>query len=217
MDVSFVAQQLARHIPFPSNDLVIWNMAVLTDAEWVMQSTKPPVEVNAFVQSFCPQKGRLLLIESLLPEIRLIAIFLAAQRIGAARKMPVVKQWTDAADWLAARILFLELSHVILTEETLPLLNQANRRLARLSTIIDMPVPLAEPLLRMRRVVIDGEKRQHMLPCVSRLTIAVDQYDIASVLKATSMLRKICRERHAGWLSHFERGTFRVNKPGKSI
>lgn len=90
--------------------------------------------------------GTLLLAESRLPGIRTVAMLLAAARRRADDGC-APGRFSDAADWLAARILLLGLSHVAVNADTLPQLDEANRRVAELSQRLGLPSRLATPVL----------------------------------------------------------------------
>ena len=93
-----------------------------------------------------PVPGTLLLAESRLPGIRTVAMLLAAARHRAnGGRAPA--RFSDAADWLAARILLLGLSHVAVTADTLPQLDEANRRVVELSHRLGLPSHPAAPVL----------------------------------------------------------------------
>ncbi|MBA8734503.1 hypothetical protein [Chromobacterium violaceum] len=69
------------------------------------------------------------LLESLLPEIRLLAMLLAARRAGCR---PTPPRLSDEADWLAARIYLLRLERVEMAKLENDILEQANARLREL-------------------------------------------------------------------------------------
>jgi hypothetical protein len=69
------------------------------------------------------------LLESMLPEIRLLAMLLAARR---PRARPTPPRLSDEADWLAARIYLLRLEKVEMAEAENDVLARANDRLREL-------------------------------------------------------------------------------------
>ncbi|MGL6072303.1 hypothetical protein [Craterilacuibacter sp.] len=119
---------------------VLWPVYLLADAEAL--SCGKPVSLAPLALLEAGDAG---LIESLIPEIRQLAILLAARRYCEAQ--PAVPRLSDSADWLAARILLLGLTHIALPESALPLLASANRRLAALAGGLGLAAPKAEALL----------------------------------------------------------------------
>ena len=80
--------------------------------------------------------------ESLLPEVRQLAILLAARRQVPCARTP--DRLTDAADWLAARIVLFELASLALPAAELPLLAEANARIRALGQALGLSLPTAQ-------------------------------------------------------------------------
>ena len=68
----------------------------------------------------------MLLSEALLPQIRLVAMMIAAMRVDFSHTVP--DQITEEADWFAARMLVLGVNHFHLDVSLLPMLALANHR-----------------------------------------------------------------------------------------
>ncbi len=119
---------------------VLWPVYLLTDAEAMVAGE--PVSLAPLSALEAGDAG---LIESLLPEIRQLAMVLASRRYQETS--PAAARLSDAADWLAARILLLGLSHIALPESGLGQLAIANQRLAALAQELGLAAPRAEALL----------------------------------------------------------------------
>ncbi|KZE29706.1 hypothetical protein [Crenobacter luteus] len=83
-------------------------------------------------------------LEALLP-IRPFAMLLAARRADWNERSPA--RFADAADWLAATIVALQLAEVDVALDELPLLDVANDRLAALAGELGVAVAPAQPRL----------------------------------------------------------------------
>ena len=68
----------------------------------------------------------MLVSEALLPQIRLMAMMIAAMRVDFSHTVP--DQITEEADWFAARMLVLGVNHFHLDVSLLPMLALANHR-----------------------------------------------------------------------------------------
>jgi len=139
----------------PGRGDALWSVAVLTDGERLSASSVALGEWLQQVARVRRQEGGHLVLESALPEIRCLAMLLAASRWSGERG-DASARLTDPADWLAARIQVLALSHVELALEQLPLLDLANQRLRRLATLTGHPLPGALPLLCLNRASRDA-------------------------------------------------------------
>jgi hypothetical protein len=84
-------------------------------------------------------------LEALLPTVRAMAMLLAARRMDWNGAAPA--QLADEADWMAARILALQLAEVNVTLESLPLVETANRRLADFAAALGFAHVPAAPAL----------------------------------------------------------------------
>ena len=119
---------------------VLWPVYLLADAEAL--ACGKPVSLAPLALLEAGDAG---LIESLIPEIRQLAILLAARRYCEAQ--PAAKRLSDDADWLAARVLLLGLTHIALPASSRPQLELANGRLAQLAAELGLPAPRVEALL----------------------------------------------------------------------
>ncbi|OQS37271.1 hypothetical protein [Chromobacterium haemolyticum] len=113
---------------------------VLTDGERYANHPAP----DAAWMAAARRDGGVL--ESRLPQLRAMAMLLAAQR-WRERSGETSARLADAADWLAARILLLGLSHVLVTAESFSLLDLANRRCRAWSEQTGQPFAPALPIL----------------------------------------------------------------------
>jgi len=139
----------------PGRGDALWSVAVLTDGERLSASSVVLGEWLQQVARMRRQEGGQLVMESALPEIRCVAMLLAASR-WRGEASDTCARLTDSADWLAARIQVLALSHVELALEQLPLLDLANQRLRRLSALTGHPLHGAQPLLCLNRAPRDA-------------------------------------------------------------
>ncbi|MDO5059840.1 MAG: hypothetical protein Q4D82_07835, partial [Neisseria sp.] len=78
------------------------------------------------LQSELPEEQGALFLESMLPQIRTVAMMFAAERHDFSQASP--KMFTDEADWFAARILVLQARIFHLDISLRPMLETANRR-----------------------------------------------------------------------------------------
>ncbi|POZ62666.1 hypothetical protein [Chromobacterium alticapitis] len=99
-------------------DRPLYPVALATDGEWLAYRPGSP--------RGAPADGSLL--ESLLPEIRQLALHLALRRGLPPGATPA--RIADPADWLAARLLLLEWRQLAVGLDELALLDEANRRAA---------------------------------------------------------------------------------------
>jgi hypothetical protein len=107
---------LATHAQQPQAQLAGYPVALATDGEWLAYRPGSP--------QFPPQAACLL--ESLLPEIRQLALHLALRRGLPRGRTP--SRIAEAADWLAARMLLLEWRQLAVGLDELSLLDEANLR-----------------------------------------------------------------------------------------
>lgn len=189
------AVQIARASARAALEGEAWSVTLLTDGE-------------AFANTVAPQAGYLrdylltgaatgqVVLESLLPEIRALAMLLASRRQrGAKGCMPA--RLADAADWLAARIAVLRLSHVVVTTTTLPCLDEANQRLKALSEETGHALPPASPVLMTGLLAPSGEQPLLQAWSLHPSLAPGRATDMAGCLSASRQLREHCR-RHLG-------------------
>lgn len=125
----------------------LWSLTLVTDAEALYASRAPALPRLPELDALAAQEAGATVLESLLPEVRALALLLASRRAGDGVS-PV--RFADASDWLAARCHLLGLSHVALPIADLPLLDIANRRLAALLTPHGHSVRAVQPMLLTR-------------------------------------------------------------------
>ncbi|MDK4613115.1 hypothetical protein QG083_07925 [Kingella kingae] len=89
--------------------------------------------------------------EAMLPEIRTIAMLIAASRHDFSQTSPA--QFTDEADWFAARIIVLNVRHFHLNVRLAPMLHLANQRAEQFAAQHDLPFTPAQirPSLHQKR------------------------------------------------------------------
>ncbi|MCW3480669.1 hypothetical protein OL229_14070 [Neisseriaceae bacterium JH1-16] len=115
-------------------------LALVTDVEHATPGSPLPPPAEAL------ELAPLRLSEALLPDIRLLAMLSVTLRANLETR-PSPARLSDAADWLAARIAVLGLSHVLVSPAQLPTLDEANRRLAVLAERFGLSVSPAAPVL----------------------------------------------------------------------
>ncbi|MDO4696050.1 MAG: hypothetical protein Q4A49_00720 [Neisseria sp.] len=94
------------------------------------------------LQDTLPENCGALFLESMLPQVRSIAMMIAASRHDF--KQPSPKNFTEEADWFAARILVLNARVFHLDISLRPMLETANRRAAEFAARHSLPFTPAE-------------------------------------------------------------------------
>lgn len=100
-----------------------------TVAEKPLQSWYLAVDGNEHrqdLQAEIPTTGEFLLCEAMLPQVRMMACWIAAERHDFSERSP--KTFTEEADWFAARILVLGARVFHLDVTLIPMLDIANSR-----------------------------------------------------------------------------------------
>lgn len=147
MNEPFVMRGMIDGAPqYAAGRETVWPVTIITDAEMLSRQSLGAAQLASAVQRLCQTETAPILVESALPEVRMLAVLLAATRTALATA-PSPDHFTDAADWLAARIVLLKLSHVALHPAELPLLDQANERLQRFAVRTVCHAPAALPVL----------------------------------------------------------------------
>nr|WP_199067702.1 hypothetical protein [Chromobacterium sp. ASV5] len=183
-DAAQLTRDQARLVPERGQYAIL----LLTDCERLANAVAPQAEHVPTLLQTAARQGCLL--ESLLPDIRALALLLAARRQGAG---PTPSRLADAADWLAARILLLDLSHVAVHLADFNLLDEANRRIAAWSEELARPLKPALPVLLTRAPAAD---RGWWLQGWSRQAPpSVSGGDLASALAASRTRATHCRQR----------------------
>lgn len=109
----------------------LWSVTLVTDAQALSMDYRPYAQMAPQIARLVDAEAGLAVRESELPEIRSLATLSAAWRLDAAAgRSPA--NFTDDADWLAARAFLLGLSHVEVTLERVALFDLACQRLQRL-------------------------------------------------------------------------------------
>jgi hypothetical protein len=139
------ARRIALESQAMTPDVSRMRLVLLTDVEALSSGHLPAEDLLRCLADLRRARAGSVVLESLLPEIRTAALLLADARRGWEGDAP--ERFADAADWLAARILILGLSHVELSAAQLPRLDEANRRLGRLAARFDRAWPGAQPIL----------------------------------------------------------------------
>lgn len=200
MNEAFVAQQIMCPVAFAFPAETLCNITILNDVEVLSRQPKRVADLQAQLSALCGQASHFILLESAFPEIRLVATLLAGMRFARSTRSRSV-HWSDAADWLAARILLLDLSHVVLTTVTFHLLDNANERLAQFANKTGIGVPQAKPMLHLGQTAVCNNSAL-LLRCFSCLPYTFDkpQRDVTSVLDTNQQLRELSRQRYEVWL-----------------
>ncbi|KZE85264.1 hypothetical protein KIF53_18460 [Chromobacterium subtsugae] len=137
------AFSLARSQAATMAESTLYPVALVTDGEWLAYRSGPPAGQLSSWLAACD--GGAPLLESMLPEIRLLALRLALRRGLPAQGLP--PRLAEPADWLAARILLLEWRQVALGLDELAALDDANRRAAELAAAAGLAWRPALPVL----------------------------------------------------------------------
>jgi hypothetical protein len=124
-----------------------WNLAIVTDVQALSANYRPLTRFLPMIDRLRQNEAGHLVLESSLPEIRCLAMVLAGLRAEWDGVSP--DHFADEADWLAARIHLLALSHVEVTLDRLGVLDLANRRLARLASMLGATRNTVLPVLRV--------------------------------------------------------------------
>lgn len=113
------------------------------------------VDGNAHRQDLCPQRLDVnhpdVICESLLPEIRVVAMMIAAARHDFNQPSPRI--FADEADWFAARIIVLNAREIHLDVKLCEMLQLANERAAAFAMHHNLPFQAAvmRPSLHLKR------------------------------------------------------------------
>ncbi|OHX12781.1 hypothetical protein [Chromobacterium sphagni] len=118
-------------------------VALVTDGEWL--AYRPGLPAGQLSSWLAACDGGVCLLESMLPEIRQLALLLALRRGLPQQATP--PRIAEPADWLAARILLLQWRQVALGLDELALLDCANRRAAEWATAVGLEPRPALPVL----------------------------------------------------------------------
>ncbi|RMD02255.1 hypothetical protein EAY64_00265 [Aquitalea palustris] len=183
------ARQIARESASLALDGAAWSITLLTDGEALANAVAPQADhLYRYLQQ--DQTAATPLLESLLPDIRAFATLLASTR---RQPQGSPARFTDATDWLAARIAVLELSHVAVTLPELTQLDEANRRLKLLSEQLQLKLPSAAPVLltapEATPGVLRGWSRQRQSGMVGTV------HGMQSMLMASRLVAQQCRQR----------------------
>lgn len=194
MDESSVDRLIAATAGHRQHDDALWSIALVTDAQAVSADSTTVSGVLQQVERLRRQEAGQVVLESCLPEIRCLAMLLAAQR-HAWSQAGSPNHFADEADWLGARIHALALSHVELSLSQLPLLDRANQRVRQLCARFGLPVASALPVLLTRP---DAPRAQMVLHGWSRLPLQTWAHGLEEPCsRATQALRQRSRERTA--------------------
>ncbi|MDF0604227.1 hypothetical protein HZU77_000975 [Neisseriaceae bacterium TC5R-5] len=146
MNAASAAMQLDPNIHSTELDTLTLPWLLLTDVEYFShQLTLHGASLKATQQN-CVNATLPLTMESMLPQIRTLAILLAAKRQHYDHTV-IAAQLSEPADWLAARILLLQISHIAIDLQQLIHLDLANQRAANLSQKLNLVFTPALPVL----------------------------------------------------------------------
>ncbi|GGY08606.1 hypothetical protein [Paludibacterium paludis] len=185
MNELFVARQIA-HSAVPAPTVTRSPFVLLTDGEWLSCGHDAAVVARLGQEV----RGRPLIVESLLPGVRTLAVLFAARRSERHSRCP--GQLSDAADWMAARLLLLGISRVALGIERLPVFDLAVRRIRSLTGIVAIPEVL--PMLGGDgRVAVPSPLLSVWSDCLPDAVQSAKE--LTSVLDSTLRLQQHLRER----------------------
>jgi hypothetical protein len=180
----------------------LWSITVVTDAEALSVGRYPLDTVMQQVERLRYRESGTLVPESVLPEIRCLAMLLAA---GRARweQGSSPERFSDESDWLAARIQLLSLSHVECTLEQLPALDLANRRLRSWCAAVGVRAVSALPVLLTHSRALPG--RPGCLRGWSRTSLLMPCYGATQGHRVAQAIRQRCRERFGALMQVLEK------------
>ena len=184
------ARQIARESANLVLDGAVWSVTLLTDGEALANTIAPQTDSLYHTLQHHDQTSATPVLESLLPDIRALAMLLSSLRSKSTRSP---SRFADETDWLAARIAVLALSHVAVTLPELSMLDEANRRLRMLSEQLQITLPAAAPVLltapQRNNGVLQGWSHQRMSGMVG---VA---HGMQSLIMASRLAAQQCRDR----------------------
>ena len=130
---------------------------------------------SELLQDALPHHG-MLVSEALLPQIRLVAMMIAASRLDFSNSTP--EQITEEADWFAARMLVLGVNQFHLDVSLLPMLHRANQRAAHFAKLHGLVFQEAS----MKMSLHAGRASNVLLMEVAADTLSVDLGLVANSL-----------------------------------
>lgn len=176
----------------PGRQQAYWTLALVTDVQALSADYRPFAHFLPMIERLRQHEAGHVVLESSLPEIRCLAMVLAALRVEwEGGTSP--DRFADDADWLAARAHVLSLSHVEVTLDRLGMLDLANRRLARLASMLGTTRAPLLPVLRTGQPPIDP-------PVILRALSPLPPHATAGADGGAGLaqaLRQRCRERLA--------------------
>ncbi|WP_051229291.1 hypothetical protein [Paludibacterium yongneupense] len=190
------ARRIALESQALTRDVSLMRLSLLTDVEALSGGTMPAEDLLRCLADLRRAQSGSVALESLLPEIRTAALLLASARKDWEGDSP--GRFADAADWLAARILILGLSHVELAAAQLPRLDEANRRLCRLAARFDRVWEKVQP-------VLVGASEAGLLLHGWRPLADISTH-AGSFSEHSAQLRRIYLAEIPQWLARFVRG-----------
>lgn len=182
---------VATALTTPVRQAAYWTIALVTDVQALSANYRPFACFLPMIERLRQTEVGHVVLESSLPEIRCLAMVLASMRADwDSASSP--DRFADEADWLAARAHVLALSHVELTLDRLDVLDGANRRLARLSSMLGAARAPLLPVLRTGLPPLDP-------PVILRAMSNVPPQgkNGGEGISLTQTLRQRCRERLA--------------------
>lgn len=141
-------------------------------------------------------------IEALLPDIRLLAIFSAAQRCEFIKGKNFPTRLTDEADWMAARCIVLGASYLQMTQEQLPLLTVINQRIQLLSRRAMTALPNVSAMI-MPSIVPDTQSVIHIWTKEDANLLTVVEGNGVEIVALSRQMGRIARKRIAPLLRAF--------------
>ncbi|TDR78483.1 hypothetical protein [Paludibacterium purpuratum] len=204
-------RQVAIDSTLTERPQALWSVALVTDVQALSAAYRPYAQVAPQIARLRQTEAGHVVMESALPEIRCLAMLLAAGRLDEhCPRSP--NHFADDADWLAARAFLLGVTHVEVTLGQLAVLEQANQRLLRLGRRMSQDRCVLQPVLRASGSVPSQ-------PMVLRAWGALPPAGELSALSASDagtqlsrILRQRCRVRLAGLMAALSAG----NKNGAS-
>lgn len=143
---------------------------------------------NQHRQDLCPQTAGFqqdfMLMEALIPQVRTLAMLMAAERLQAEHPHRTPDIITEEADWFAARILVFGVRVFHLDITLIPMLQTANRRARALAARHGLPFTPAQ-----MRMSLHAGRPPHMLIMETADPGSADEGMVANSLALSRSLR----------------------------
>ena len=148
------------------------------------------VNGNQHRADLCPQTAGFqhdfMLMEALVPQVRVLAMLMAAERLQASDSARTPDILTEEADWFAARILVFGVRVFHLDISLIPMLKTANRRAHAFATRHGLPFTPAQ-----MRMSLHAGRPPHMLIMETADPLSADEGMLANSLAFSRRLHML--------------------------